>query len=557
VPSGLKARGVPADPRECSEGLREVRAALSSVGRGLFSSLASRIGFFVLAATLTSALAVAFTSALAVRAFLRSRVEDRIPDAASRARDRLELWYAQRALDVEVFANSDILEAGLGALTRDGNPRDATARAEVEQYLGYVREGLPVYAAIFALGARGELLASVGTDVGLAPATARALAAAASGSVSGALRLGTLGVGQVVSTPVHAASGANVTLHAVIPIAQLRGQLAAAIGESAGRLHVFDERGALVASSRDGYAGDLARELMLRDAAGRIAEYDAADGVRVVASAQPLANPRWWVVFEDDYGAAFAPIASILKRTVGLNLVIVIVLAAAAFAIARYPLRPLHALSEAALRLRDGETDVRLPTSSADHEVGVLARSFAEMVESLTRARATLEQLAITDGLTKIHNHRFFQDRLASEIRAAESSGAPLGLILLDIDDFKALNDTYGHATGDGVLVDLALLLVGNARPQDTVARYGGEEFVVLTRDLGLDDSVALAEQIRLAVHDHVFRGPVAGARVHVTVSIGVSSYQGDRARFFADADRGLYAAKHAGKDCVVAARDV
>ena len=533
-----------------------MRAALSSVGRGLFSSLASRIGFFVLAATLTSALAVAFTSALAVRAFLRSRVEDRIPDAAARARDRLELWYAQRALDVEVFAHSDILQAGLSELTRDGGPRDTTARAEVEQYLGYVREGLPVYAAIFALGARGELLASVGADVGLSPATARELAAAAGGSVSGALPLRTLGLGQVVSTPVHAASGATVTLHAVIPIAQLRGQLAAAIGESAGRLHVFDERGALVASSRDAYAGGLAGELVRR-AAGSIVEYDAADGVRVVASAQPLANPRWWVVFEDDYGAAFAPIASILTRTVGLNLVIVIVLAAAAFAIARYLLRPLHTLSEAALRLRDGETDVRLPTSSADHEVGVLARSFSEMVESLTRARATLEQLAITDGLTKIHNHRFFQDRLASAIRSAETSGAPLGLILLDIDDFKTLNDTYGHATGDGVLEDLALLLIGNARPQDTVARYGGEEFVVLARDLGLDDCVALAEQIRLAVHDHVFRGPPPGARVHVTVSIGVSSYQGDRARFFADADRGLYAAKHAGKDCVVAARDV
>jgi diguanylate cyclase (GGDEF)-like protein len=530
-----------------------LRAALSSVGRGLFSSLASRIGFFVLAATLTSALAMAFTSALAVRGFLRSRVEDRIPDAAARARERLELWYAQRALDVEVFARSEILEAGLGALAKEA-PSPPAMRREVEQYLGYVRDGLSMYATIFALGSRGQLLASVGVEVGLPEATARELASTASGSVSGALALRAVGAGQIVSAVVDTGGGATVTLHTVIPIAQLQRQLAAAIGESGGRLHVFDERGALVASSQQGYAGELARELARREP-GSVVEYDAADRVRVVASAQALANPRWWVVFEDDYGAAFAPIASSLTRTVGLNLLIVIVFAAAAFASARYLLRPLHALSEAALRLRDGQTDVPLPTSSADHEVGVLARSFAEMVESVTRARATLEQLAITDGLTKIHNHRFFQDRLASAIRAAEASGSPLGLILLDIDDFKLLNDTYGHATGDGVLEDLALLLIGNARPQDTVARYGGEEFVVLVRDLGLDESVALAEQIRLAVHDHRFRGP-EGAAVRVTVSIGVSSYRGDRTRFFADADRSLYAAKHAGKDCVVAARD-
>ena len=168
--------------------------------------------------------------------------------------------------------------------------------------------------------------------------------------------------------------------------------------------------------------------------------------------------------------------------------------------------------------------------------------------------RETLEQLAITDGLTKIHNHRFFQDQLASAIRAAENAGAPLALILLDIDDFKLLNDRHGHTAGDRVLEDLALLLMGNARPRDLVARYGGEEFVVLAPGLSLAEGVALAEQIRLAVCSHEFRAGAAEASLRVTVSIGVADYQGDRARFFADADRALYSAKHSGKDCVVAA---
>jgi diguanylate cyclase (GGDEF)-like protein len=87
------------------------------------------------------------------------------------------------------------------------------------------------------------------------------------------------------------------------------------------------------------------------------------------------------------------------------------------------------------------------------------------------------------------------------------------------------------------------------------LARYGGEEFALLVPDASLEDAVALAEQIRLAVQEHAFRGPTRDASIRVTASIGVASYQGDRVRFFADADRALYAAKHAGKDCVEAAR--
>jgi diguanylate cyclase (GGDEF)-like protein len=511
--------------------------------------LASRIGFFVFAATLASALAVAGTSALAVRAFLRSRVEGRIPEAAAGARDRLDLWYAQRALDVEIFSHSDIVVDSLGMLARGPDGTRGATRTEVEQYLGYVRDGLPFYSSIFALSEEGALIAQVGEEITLPLEVRRRLAGEPKGSISGLLEAQNGGALQVVSAPIPTANGVSASLHAAISPSELRELLERTVGESSGRLHLFDERGALVASSLTGFSGTLTPKLAASEPGGLV-EYSAADGVRVVASVQTLTKPRWRVVYEGDYGATFAPIASILTRTVGMNLGIVLVLAAAAFATSRYLLRPLQVLSDCAIRLRDGEKDVRLPMIYADHEVGLLARSFAEMVESLTRARETLEQLAITDGLTKIHNHRFFQDQLASAIRRAEETGSPLALILLDIDDFKALNDSYGHVTGDGVLEDIAALLTGNARPRDLVARYGGEEFVVLAPDLELEGAVALAEQIRLAVYAHGFRA-ASEARIRVTVSIGVAIYQGNRERFFADADRALYAAKHAGKDCV------
>ncbi|MBY0401196.1 HAMP domain-containing protein, partial [Myxococcota bacterium] len=356
--------------------------------RRMFTSLASRIGFFVFAATLVSALAVAGTSALAVRTFLRSQTENRVPEAALRARDRLELWYSQRALDIVIFAHSDIVVGGLARAVR-GRPAARAAgptsgdgtgpssdRREIEQYLGYVRDGLPVYSAIFALDAEGRTIASTGAEELVDGAVARQLASVAEPSLSGRLVTSKGEPIQVVSAPVTFADRKlAASLHAVIPLTELHTQLRAAIGDGAGRLQVYDERGALVGSSLAGSSTGIAPALA--DAAeGDAVEYSAADGIRVVASALPLPRLGWRVVFERDYGSTFAAIASILTRTVGMNVGIALVLAAFAFAAARSMLRPLNQLSDCARRLRDGEVDVELPVVSADHEVGTLARSF-------------------------------------------------------------------------------------------------------------------------------------------------------------------------------------
>src|SRR5262249_32743473 len=151
------------------------------------------------------------------------------------------------------------------------------------------------------------------------------------------------------------------------------------------------------------------------------------------------------------------------------------------------------------------------------------------------------EQLAITDGLTKIHNHRFFQDQLVREVKRCERSGAPLTLVLVDIDDFKALNDQWGHAVGDSVLAQLAALLVEQTRDQDLVARYGGEEFAILAPDTDRNGGLVLAEKIRLAVGGTRFS--FGEATLEITVSVGVAAYHGDREAFFHEADRALYAA--------------
>ena len=147
-----------------------MQSSVRSWVRSTSRSLAARVSFFVFAATLISALAVAWTSAQALRAFLRSKVEQKVPAAVEQVRDRLDLWYAQRSLDVQVFARSAIVVDGLTAVAgRRSGAAGPKESAELERYLTYVLQGLPQYTSIFVLDAEGRPLLGVGTVPELGP----------------------------------------------------------------------------------------------------------------------------------------------------------------------------------------------------------------------------------------------------------------------------------------------------------------------------------------------------------------------------------------------------
>jgi diguanylate cyclase (GGDEF)-like protein len=164
-----------------------------------------------------------------------------------------------------------------------------------------------------------------------------------------------------------------------------------------------------------------------------------------------------------------------------------------------------------------------------------------------------LEQLSITDGLTKLHNHRFFQDFLTREIKRVRRTGEPCSMLLVDLDDFKRLNDRLGHAAGDELLKGIARSLNAAIRESDFLARYGGEEFVILAANTDLHGGLHLAEKVRTEVAESSFIVDESMQVLKVTVSVGVAQYRGDRKAFFQAADRALYRAKAEGKNCVVA----
>jgi len=176
----------------------------------------------------------------------------------------------------------------------------------------------------------------------------------------------------------------------------------------------------------------------------------------------------------------------------------------------------------------------------------------AKLFEQVIDEKEDLRHLAITDQLTSLFNHSFFYIRLEGEFERAVRYDSSLSLILMDIDDFKRINDTYGHRIGDMVLRETSAVIKNSVRKIDVVARYGGEEIAVLLPQTSLSGALGEAERIRLNIENQIFSEDLDEV---ITVSLGVSTYSFDNTKRPEDlvnfADKALYEAKDAGKNCV------
>lgn len=174
------------------------------------------------------------------------------------------------------------------------------------------------------------------------------------------------------------------------------------------------------------------------------------------------------------------------------------------------------------------------------------------LVFRLERLRQRLQVLAITDDLTGCYNRRHFWERSEQEWARAQRHGLPLAVLLIDVDDFKRINDAYGHHAGDLMLQALARACDASLRSTDVLARYGGEELAVLLPQTGLSGALAMAERVRVALQQ--VRIDWQGQRVGATVSVGVAAMHASHADLKAmihDADVALYEAKRAGRNRV------
>ncbi len=189
--------------------------------------------------------------------------------------------------------------------------------------------------------------------------------------------------------------------------------------------------------------------------------------------------------------------------------------------------------------------DARLLSVFANHtSIAVANLSFYQEIQ----------QLAVRDGLTGLHNYRYFRQQIERIVQQSRRYGSPLSMLMIDLDNFKTYNDSYGHLKGDMILKEVAVLLLTHTRASDLVTRYGGEEFAVLLPETGEEHAHSVGDKIRQVIEEHPFALAVGELPKSLTISVGVASSSGAPSAdaLIQRADEALYRAKETGKNRVV-----
>jgi diguanylate cyclase (GGDEF)-like protein len=203
----------------------------------------------------------------------------------------------------------------------------------------------------------------------------------------------------------------------------------------------------------------------------------------------------------------------------------------------------------------DDPRDGRSPGVETIRALEIFANQAVVAIEN-ARSYAEAREQSIRDSLTGAYNHRHFQEVLQRELGRAERVGRPLAVLMLDIDDFKSINDRFGHPVGDAILQGIVAEIRSEVRgDMDLLARYGGDEFALVLPETPMSEAVLVAERVRRRIDERLFRMPDSRDVLRVTVSIGLASYPDDsteKRSLVGKADAALYRAKHGGKNAVV-----
>lgn len=210
-------------------------------------------------------------------------------------------------------------------------------------------------------------------------------------------------------------------------------------------------------------------------------------------------------------------------------------------------------------RLRAADHIARLEEdlSRRTREIHRLNAETAITADKLAAANDKLRQMVTLDELTGLLNRREAMSRLQQLWGMHHRYGHPFSCIMLDVDNFKRINDTYGHAAGDTVLRETARVLQTSVRQTDVVCRVGGEEFLILCQNVGAAGAETCADHTRAAIEAHVFKWE--GKNLKVTISLGVAEWQPEMRStddILRVADRAMYASKEAGRNCVTVASE-
>ena len=539
----------------------------------LLNSIKNKILIFSILATLIPSVGLGLLSFWQNETMIADNVSHQLRTLASDANRELEYWFTERVEGLRALSGSDTVINGLSQHL-NLSPENATAPPQVlPHYLRLVEEKLAPLLELTVLDS-GSLVVASSVDEpkvvmlpDLWPQTA-----ATEGVIIDPPHWDELHATATLTLAVPTLSldnGVIGALVAVVDLGTVLPRLTKAADSSPGEVVLLDLTGRPLLGSYKG-AGTLSTIDMqvLRDLRAQESEPMSFEGhldssvlglveipealpLIVLAERHHADIYQAWTVFRDMF----------LTLIGGLTLLVALV----AWRMGRSIVAPLESLTSAADHIADGDLSIQLPVIQRD-ELGHLTEVFNQMTDNLRHSHQEfetaslalqkqnqlLETLSITDSLTGLYNRKKLDDILADQFARYQRNLRPFAVLLLDIDHFKMLNDSYGHLAGDYVLSSVAKTLSQSIRSIDYAARYGGEEFVIVLPETMVSAAQEMAERIRTQVQDasYLFKEQ----SITVTLSVGVAdSRKCDDTEYaiISRADKMLYEAKRAGRNQV------
>jgi len=536
-------------------------------------SIKRKILTFAILATLIPSIGLGLLSFWRYQVVISDDVSHELRMLASDTSGELTMWFRERVNDVRALSTSYILIDGLTAGNAPQSGPTRIGAREVELYLRSVQKKLDPLLELTLSDAAGQVIASSAPT----PAPIVLPATWPNNAIT---------EGVVPEPPRWDDARATATLTVVVPVLSMRNELLGALsavldlGTVGPRLQyiVRSSPAELILLASDGKpllsTQTAATALMplgpqplrhLRAQPGEPMTFEGHHQREVLGVADVPRSLPIIVVAQRDRAEVYEAWLKLLQLFFLLAAGLTLLVGVVAYWMGRTIVTPLNSLTVAAERIARGDLTVQLRGAPAG-EIGHLTRVFNMMTDRLRRShtevQATnralqvqnqlLETLAVTDSLTGLYNRKKLDDILADQFARFLRNHRPFAVLMLDLDNFKSINDNYGHVAGDEVLADVAAILRRSVRNIDHVARYGGEEFVVVLVETALDAALDIAERIRSVVE--IPRLGASNKLISVTVSLGVAhSSEGDDGpgAALARADHALYEAKRAGRNQV------
>ncbi len=282
-------------------------------------------------------------------------------------------------------------------------------------------------------------------------------------------------------------------------------------------------------------------------------------GERVMGQYGWVKDKEWLVVAEMKHSVIFRALYTDILLMAIIVMVMLLLSFVLTFKFTEGLLRPIGLLLRGTSTIREGDYDFRIPPhqfASAPEELQQLCENFNLTGKKLKSTIQMLEMTAVVDQLTEVYNRRHILTEGPRLLETCIRAGQPCSVLMLDIDYFKKVNDTYGHLVGDRVIIHAASLLLSCIRSYDMVSRYGGEEFLILVPNVPAEGGVELGNRIRQAFKEQPYREE--DLEISLTVSIGVADYRKDYSYgtstledMISRADQALYQAKRMGRNRV------